>query len=331
MRIRYLLFIMTFCLYSCKKTTSPVTNVVQIAPDTVHTLPVQNQYRKPTIDPGFYLVGHRGYSAAYPENTLASFIGAIDIGVDAIELDVCISKDNKVVVTHDPYLNSEFTNKPDGSPLLKSEESKYVIYQMLYEDIKKFDIGSRTTAYRATRKLSPQYMPLLSEVLSECENYIKAKGKPPIKYIIEIKSFRSMEGKWQPSVNKFCTLVNEVVRTVSSDKIMINSFDNFILKEWKTNREKSIFQNVPLGYYVSDSTKTAELHFKTLGFTPELFCPWFNYSFINKDVKSCHELDVKIMPWTVNPVSKMKELKSLGVDGFLTDLPNAYMLSIKNK
>lgn len=193
---------------------------------------------------------------------------------------------------------------------------------MLYEDIKKFDVGSRTTAYNLTRKLTPQYMPLLSEVLTECENYIKTKGKPPIKYIIEIKSFRSMEGKWQPSMNKFCSLVNEDVRAVSSDKIIINSFDFMVLKEWKINREKLIFQNVPLGYFTDDSTLVASEHFKKIGFIPELFCPFYNYSFIKNDIEFCHDINVKFIPWTINSLNKMTELKNISVDGIITDFPN---------
>ena len=57
------------------------------------------------------LIGHRGYPARYPENTLASFEGAMQAGCDMIELDVTLTKDRKVVVIHDDTLDRTTTGK----------------------------------------------------------------------------------------------------------------------------------------------------------------------------------------------------------------------------
>ena len=61
-----------------------------------------------------YMVGHRGAAGLAPENTLAAFKKACEIGVDAIELDVLLTADNKVVVHHDYALKPETTRTPDG-------------------------------------------------------------------------------------------------------------------------------------------------------------------------------------------------------------------------
>ena len=49
--------------------------------------------------------GHRGARARYPENTIPAFDYAIGIGVDVLEMDVAVTKDNVLVISHDPHLN----------------------------------------------------------------------------------------------------------------------------------------------------------------------------------------------------------------------------------
>ncbi|MDL2233577.1 glycerophosphodiester phosphodiesterase [Ruminococcaceae bacterium OttesenSCG-928-L11] len=59
----------------------------------------------------FFVSGHRGYMAKYPQNTMISFQKAIEAGVDMIELDVRLSKDNVLMLLHDNTLD----NTTDGS------------------------------------------------------------------------------------------------------------------------------------------------------------------------------------------------------------------------
>ena len=60
------------------------------------------------------IIGHRGARGLFPENTLAGFTGALALGVDALELDVGMTADGVVVVSHDPALNPDHTRDAGG-------------------------------------------------------------------------------------------------------------------------------------------------------------------------------------------------------------------------
>ncbi|WP_304037525.1 glycerophosphodiester phosphodiesterase family protein, partial [Mesonia mobilis] len=87
--------------------------------------------------------GHRGDRGHFPENSIPAFLSALQKGVDVIEMDVVISKDKKVVVSHEPFMASLYMLQPNGKSILKNEEKNFNLYQMDYEVIKQFDGGSK--------------------------------------------------------------------------------------------------------------------------------------------------------------------------------------------
>src|SRR6188474_3759231 len=93
---------------------------------------------------GFDIQGHRGCRGLMPENTIPAMIKALDLGVTTLEMDVVISKDNKVVVSHEPWFESEITTKPDGSFIKPGEAMQYNIFQMSYDEVLKYDVGMKT-------------------------------------------------------------------------------------------------------------------------------------------------------------------------------------------
>ena len=97
----------------------------------------------PESFPKFFKEGHRGARGLMPENTIPAMKRAIDEGVDVLEVDVQISRDKQVVISHDPYVNRTFSLMPDGSEIPESDARKYVLHQMDYADIRKFDVGSK--------------------------------------------------------------------------------------------------------------------------------------------------------------------------------------------
>ena len=134
--------------------------------------------------------GHRGDRGNFPENSLPAFISAVKKGVDVIELDVVISKDNKVVVSHEPFMSSLYVLTPAGNSIAKKDEKSYNLYTMMYDSIKKFDGGSKGNKNFTQQDKIKVYKPLLSEVLDSVENYIAANKLKPVKYNIEIKSVK---------------------------------------------------------------------------------------------------------------------------------------------
>ena len=83
------------------------------------------------------------------------------------------------------------------------------------------------------------------------------------------------------------------------------------------------YPDIKLGFLTGDKTKTFEGNLDTLGFTPYFYNP--NSSLVTPElIKKCHDKNIKIEPWTVNTVEEMRSLKSMGVDGIITDYPNLF-------
>ena len=96
--------------------------------------------------------GHRGDRGNFPENSIPAFRSAIKKGVDVIELDVVISKDKKVVVSHEPYMSSLYVSTSTGDSISKANERSFNMYEMTYDSIRQFDSGSRGIHFFLTRK-----------------------------------------------------------------------------------------------------------------------------------------------------------------------------------
>ena len=114
--------------------------------------------------PEFYKEGHRGARGLLPENTIASMKKAIDDGANFIELDVQISKDHQVIVAHDPTINRNITLTPEGEEIPENAE-QLVLYQMPYELIRKYDVGSKHNKAFPQQQNMPAYIPLLGELI----------------------------------------------------------------------------------------------------------------------------------------------------------------------
>jgi glycerophosphoryl diester phosphodiesterase len=86
--------------------------------------------------------GHRGARGILPENSIPGFLAALDSGATTIEIDVVVSKDGLIVVSHEPYMNHDICLDREGNRINKSEGKEHNIYQYNYDEIKKFDCGS---------------------------------------------------------------------------------------------------------------------------------------------------------------------------------------------
>lgn len=91
----------------------------------------------------FDLQGHRGARGLAPENTIPSFLKALEYGVNTLECDVVVSKDKRIVVSHEPWFSHEISTAPDGTPINAATEKQFNIYEMSYNEILRFDVGKR--------------------------------------------------------------------------------------------------------------------------------------------------------------------------------------------
>ncbi len=264
----------------------------------------------------FDLQGHRGCRGLMPENTIPAFIKAVDLGVNTIEMDVVITSDNQVVVSHEPYMLSVTCLDSTGEAIPKDKEKDYRIYGMTMAEVRKFDCGSKLNPGFPDQVKMKVTKPLLSEVFAAVEEYLKLKGLPPVQYNIEIKSDASADGVFQPKPDVFVDLMMGVItESGTGANCIIQSFD---LRPLKVMHQK--YPEIKTAILIAN-IKSIEGNLEVLGYVPEVYSP--NYLLMNKKaVRQAHQYGMKIIPWTVNKHSDMLKMKNLGVDGLITDYPN---------
>lgn len=270
--------------------------------------------------PKFDLQGHRGARGIKPENSIPAFIAALDLGVTTIELDVVITQDKQVVVSHEPWMSSEICLKPDSSAILKSEEhTLYNIYKMNYNEVQKFDCGSKGNERFPEQEKFPSYKPLLKDVIIAVEDHIKSYSQYEVDYNIEIKSLPIGDNKFHPSPEEYSTIVYGLIdQYLPLERVVIQSFDFRVLKYWKNN-----YPNVRLAALVEkkSSPKATREMLDALGFNPSVYSP--DATALDKEtITLMHQKKIRVIPWTVNEVEDMKHFKNWGVDGIITDYPN---------
>lgn len=273
----------------------------------------------------FDIQGHRGCRGLMPENSIPGFIKAIDLGVTTIEMDVVVSADGKIVVSHDPYFNSKICVNELGLPISKKEEKEISLYWLDYEDIKMFDCGVIGNPDFSEQKKISVEKPLLCDVIKQCEEHVKKSGREPISYNIELKSTPSGDNVHHPEPELFTRLVHDGIEDlIPHERVIIQSFDARILQFWRMK-----YPDYQISYLTS-SYKTPEKVIEHLGFKPDIFSP--NFKRLDKSsINLWQDQSIKVIPWTVNEVSDMKKLINLGVDGIITDYPNRYFDSIASK
>lgn len=264
----------------------------------------------------FDIEGHRGCRGLYPENTIVAFINAVKLGVNTLEMDMQISKDGKIVISHDAFMGSNICTKPDGTPVAEADEQNLKIYTLSYEEIKKYDCGSRGNAKFPGQHKVSVYKPLLSDVIDSVEKYIAEHHLPPVKYNIETKSTPEGDDINHPKPAVFARMVYDLIKQKGViNKCIIQSFDPRTMQEIR-----KIDPNITTALLVAN-LKGLKGNLNRLGFNPAIYSP--EYRLVNKKlVNQCHHMHILVLPWTVNDEKKMIELKKMGVDGLISDYPD---------
>src|SRR5579862_3661603 len=134
------------------------------------------------------LQGHRGARALWPENTLAGFARAIDLGVSALELDCAVTRDGVVVVTHDPELNPDLTRDRDGVYLGAAGAP---ICSLSYAQLQEYDVGRLkpgtpyAARFPAQQPIDGERIPRLGDVLA----LVRERGRGRVRIALEVKTF----------------------------------------------------------------------------------------------------------------------------------------------
>jgi glycerophosphoryl diester phosphodiesterase len=262
--------------------------------------------------------GHRGCRGLMPENSLPAFKKAIDLGVNTLELDIAITKDKQVVVSHEPFMSRVICLDSTGQEIPESKDKAYNLYNMSHTEIKAFDCGKKFhKGYPEQQKITV-YKPLLREVF----DLVKANNTK-VRFNIEIKSKPEYYGIYTPEPEEYVMLVlNEIEANGMKENSNLQSFDLNILEEIKL---QSPDMAVAL---LVDEDEDIDKKLSQLSFQPELLSPY--YKLLSKEsVRKYQNKNFLVIPWTVNAKADMKKLLSWGADGIITDYPNILLDILK--
>ena len=264
--------------------------------------------------------GHRGCRGLMPENTVDAMTNALGMGITTLEMDVVITKDKKVILSHEPFFNHEITTKPDGSFVTEAEERSLNIFQMDYETVKKYDVGLKPHPRFPKQEKRNAIKPLLSDVFDAVKSYMMTARRPYPYFNIETKCLPETDGSYHPAPAEFVELLMQVINEKQlTEQVIIQSFDvrtlQYLHKNYPSIKTSLLIEGTDQQSFSDQLNK--------LGFTPDVYSP--EYTIVNAGlIKACHDKGIKIVPWTVNEKTEIEKLTAAGVDGIITDYPDLF-------
>lgn len=281
----------------------------------------------------FDLQGHRGARGLAPENTLAGFRTALDLGVTTLETDLAVTKDEVVVISHDPLLNPDLTRR-DGQWIATAGP---VIRTLTLADLKRYDIGRLNPASKYAQQY-PEQKPVDGERFPTIEEFFAMAG-PDVRFNIEIKT-NPTRPELTLDPERFAELAVAAIRKAKAGaRSTIQSFD------WRgLLAARRLAPEIATGCLSIESN-----NFDTVGRASAQPSPWlggldlkahdssvpklakaagcavwspFWRNVTAENVTEAQTLGLKVVPWTVNNPTDMAQLIDLGVDGLITDYPD---------
>jgi len=249
--------------------------------------------------------GHRGARARYSENTLPGFEYAIAVGVDAIELDVAVTRDNVVVVSHDPVLEGPLCTGP-AKPTGPS--ARAVIRGSTFAELRQWDCGSvRHPDFAQQRTCPGARVPSLDEVFA-----LAPRGG--FRFNVEIKSFPDRPDL-APEPDEFARLVWDAIRNRrQEERTIVQSFDVRVLRAMKR-----LAPEIALAALFEEDLDFVEAAQLAQAGTAAPEHRWVT----TDKVRSAHAAGIRVVPWTANQPEDWERLADAEVDGIITDDPEA--------
>jgi glycerophosphoryl diester phosphodiesterase len=295
---------------------------------------------------GFDLQGHRGARGLMPENTLPAFARALAIGVSTLELDVGVTRDGRLVVSHDSVLNPALTRGPGGQWL---DGKGPAISTLTSDQLAAFDVGRLQPESRYARRFPQQEardgtrIPALAQVF----DLVRANGHRLVRFNIETKIGPDAP-EATPDPATFASMLVDAVRKAGlAERTAIQSFD------WRTLKEvQRIAPEIPTVYLTAqrnwlDNVKAGQpgaspwtagadvddfaslpAMLKAMG--AQVWSPYWR-DLTNDSLADAHGLGLRVVVWTVNDPGDMDRLIAMGVDGIISDYPDRLLRILTEK
>jgi glycerophosphoryl diester phosphodiesterase len=281
----------------------------------------------------FDLQGHRGTRGLAPENTLAGFERALDIGVTTLELDIHLTSDGVPAITHDPQLNPALTRAAGGQWVA---EPAPLIMSLTLAQLQTYDVGrlKPDTRYAQTypeqQPADGQRIPTLAQLFER----IKARGDERVRFNVELKLTPQQPAVTPPPAAIVQATLDVIRLHRMEQRVSLQSFDWRILQEVKrqaptiplaalTIRQRSL-DNLSDGRWTAGLTLaqhggSVPKMVKAVG--AQIWSPYFGE--LTPDLlREARSLGLKVIPWTVNDPSAIDNMLAWGVDGLITDYPD---------
>ncbi len=281
--------------------------------------------------------GHRGARGLMPENTLPAFAKALSIGVTTLELDLAVTKDLHVVVSHNPRLEPEIA-RINGNWL---QQSSPTIHSMTLETVKTYDVGRLNPTSKYAKRYPDQQpadgtsVPTLGEVFE----LVNRSANILVRFNIEVK-INPEKPELTLTPTEFAEAVLKVIRHYKMEnRTTIQSFDWRVLavvqklapdittsyltanQPWLSNLQTDLPGPSPWlnGFDLDNFNGSTARAIKAAG-----GAIWSSYhkEVSAESIKFAHELGLLVNVWTVNEPDRMRELIKMGVDGIITDYPD---------
>lgn len=271
--------------------------------------------------------GHRGCRGHYPENSILGFKKAMDMGVHTLEMDVVITKDKHVLVSHEPWMSHELVQiivpaqMENPSKLLqfrKKDELYHNIFDMTLQDVKKFyQFGMLEHPRFPNQEKVAVKKPTLAEVIDATKEYAIELGIPPVRYNIEIKRKPEGDNIYHPPAEEFTKRVLDLLD--DKDVAMLSTVQSFDLECLQVAHRLEPMQTLAL--LIEDWTFSLEKNLDSLGFVPPILSPY--YVLVNEELmQQAKANNMKVVPWTANEEEDIQRLLDLGVAGIISDYPD---------
>ena len=286
---------------------------------------------------GLDLQGHRGARGLLPENTLPAFAHALTLGVTTLELDVAVSRDGVVVVSHDAVLNPEITRGPDGQWL---ERNDLAIHALTVAELQRYDVGRIRSGTTYAQRFAQQQavdgtrIPRLTDVFA----LARRAGNNRVRFNIETKILPEHPQRTLPPAEFARALIALIRAEKLESRVTIQSFDWRTLQvvQQEAPQIATVYLSVQQAWQdnilagSSSSPWTAGKHVSQFGGSlPKLVqaaggAVWSPYvGDVTADaVREAQRLGLKVVVWTVNEESDVARMIELGVDGIISDYPD---------
>jgi len=254
-----------------------------------------------TNSPRIQVHGHRGARARLPENTLPGFEYAIQAGVDALEMDMAVTKDNVVVISHDPILHG---------PICKGPRESAVIRELTLAEVREWDCGAVQNPHFPMQQTAPgTRMPTLDDVF-------QLAGRGNLDYHLETKSFPG-QPQYTPPPEEFARMVLERIRQYQLEpRVVLLSFDYRTLVAMR-----KLAPEIRLSALTETDSRDFRIIAEEAG-NAEIVSPEFHLVTQEK-VAAAHSAGLRVVPWTANAPLDWDMLIQARVDAIVTDDPAA--------